>query len=140
MEKNLKAFVPQFVSPKRSKIMSKIKSTGNKSTEVRFRMLLVRSGIKGWQMHRKDLPGNPDFYFPKKKIVIFIDGCFWHGCPRCYKGTKSNVLFWKTKVASNKKRDRKNNRYYRSLGFQVIRIWEHELREKNGRSLQILPK
>lgn len=136
MEKNLRPFVPKFVHPKRSKIMSKIKGRGNKSTELRLRMYLVRNKIKGWQMHRRDLPGNPDFYFTKKKIVIFVDGCFWHGCPKCYKGTKSNELFWNTKIDSNKKRDRKNNRYYRNIGFQVIRIWEHDLRKGMAPLLQ----
>lgn len=78
-------------------------------------------------MHRRDLPGRPDFFFPKKKLVIFVDGCFWHGCPKCFRGTKTNQEFWNTKVKSNKMRDRRNNKYYRDQGYRVIRIWEHEI-------------
>ncbi|WP_408095611.1 very short patch repair endonuclease [Peredibacter sp. HCB2-198] len=130
MEKNLKRHVPKFVPPERSRIMSKIKSQGNKSTELKLRMFLVRNKISGWQMQRTDLPGRPDFYFPRKKIVVFVDGCFWHGCPKCYRGTKSNQAFWSTKVQSNKKRDRRNNKYYRDMGVKVVRIWEHEIDKK----------
>ncbi|WPU66621.1 very short patch repair endonuclease [Peredibacter starrii] len=130
MEKNLKEHVPKIVSLERSRIMSKIKSNGNRSTELKIRMHLVRMGISGWEMQRKDLPGRPDFYFPKKKLVLFVDGCFWHGCPKCFKGTKTNKAFWNTKVESNRKRDRRNNKYYRGMGVKVIRIWEHEIDKK----------
>jgi DNA mismatch endonuclease (patch repair protein) len=131
MEKKLNLLPTREVSPERSRNMAKIKSYGNKSTEVRLRMLLVREGIKGWEMQRKDLPGKPDFYFPLSNVILFVDGCFWHGCPRCNLNSKTNKDFWITKINGNKKRDRKYNRYYRTNGFIVIRIWEHDLKSNS---------
>src|SRR3712207_4254253 len=85
-------------SPARSKMMGAVKGRGNRSTEVRLRLALVRSKIKGWKVHPKGLVGKPDFYFPTNKLVIFVDGCFWHGCLECGHIPKSNKPFWETKI------------------------------------------
>ena len=120
-----------FLTPRRrSALMSRIRSRGNAATELRFIRLLKNSGITGWRRNHK-IFGKPDFVFPKLKLAIFVDGCFWHGCPRCYGAPKSNRAFWKNKVCRNRERDRLVARTLRWSGWQVIRIWEHELARKN---------
>lgn len=112
--------------------MAGIKSTGTKSTEEIFQRLLENAGIEGWEIHNKDLPlpGKPDFIFRDVKVVVFIDGCFWHGCPYCSDGhiPNSNKKYWSEKILRNKQRDRKNSRILRQIGWSVIRIWECRLK------------
>jgi DNA mismatch endonuclease, patch repair protein len=74
------------------------------------------------------LPGTPDFAFRREKMAIFIDGCFWHGCPRCYKAPSRNAAFWKKKIVGNRRRDRRVTGELRERGWRVIRLWEHELK------------
>jgi len=119
-------------SAQRSQMMRRVKSTRNKSTEWALRMALVRDGIKGWQMHRRDLQGRPDFYFPKRKLSIFVDGCFWHMCPRCGHVPGSRREFWEAKLNLNRARDRRNNAQIKREGGMVIRIWEHSLKTRAG--------
>jgi DNA mismatch endonuclease, patch repair protein len=120
-----------FSKRRRSKLMSGIRSHGNAATELRFIQLLKEAGITGWR-RRYPLYGKPDFVFLKLRLAVFIDGCFWHGCGRCYSSSpKSNRAFWKDKFVRNKKRDQLVNRNLRSQGWQVLRIWEHELTRKN---------
>jgi DNA mismatch endonuclease, patch repair protein len=113
-------------TPERSRIMSAIRGKGNKSTEERLRKLLKEQGIKGWRCHLP-FPGRPDFCFPKFHLAIFVDGCYWHGCPACFKLPKQNTTFWAEKIARNRTRDRRNTRKLRSEGWSVMRIWEHSL-------------
>jgi DNA mismatch endonuclease (patch repair protein) len=65
------------------------------------------------------------------RVVIFVDGCFWHGCPRCYRRPASNTKYWDSKVSKNRQRDRKVRVTLRRCGWRVLRIWEHELARKN---------
>jgi DNA mismatch endonuclease (patch repair protein) len=111
----------------RSRIMSRIRSKGNLSTERRLRMLMVRAGIAGWKALPRNLPGNPDFVFPHIPLAIFVDGCFWHGCPRCYHRPLSNRQYWDAKVLRNEARDRRVRANLRRGGWSVLRIWEHGL-------------
>jgi DNA mismatch endonuclease (patch repair protein) len=74
------------------------------------------------------LPGRPDFAFPARRLAVFVDGCFWHGCPRHGTLPKGNARFWREKIARNRERDREVNLELRRRGWRVIRIWEHELR------------
>jgi len=90
-------------------------------------MMLVRAGISGWKMHARELPGNPDFCFPEAQVAVFVDGCFWHGCPRCGHIPKSNREYWTKKIDRNKDRDNRISLELRENGWQVVRIWEHEL-------------
>jgi DNA mismatch endonuclease, patch repair protein len=113
----------------RSRIMASIRSTGNRSTEQRLRMLLVRHKITGWQVANRLLLGNPDFVFPKAKLVIFVDGCFWHACPKCSHRPKSNRQYWDAKIQRNIARDKRTRMRLRRAGWSVLRIWEHELKE-----------
>lgn len=79
-------------------------------------------------MNDPSLPGRPDFVFRTKRLVVFVDGCFWHGCPICQKASKSNTSFWTQKVATNRRRDIRVARKMRRMGWSVIRIRECELK------------
>jgi DNA mismatch endonuclease (patch repair protein) len=107
--------------------MALFKGKGNKSTELAFVAHLKADSINGWR-HRLPLPEKPDFCFPKQKVAVFIDGCFWHGCSRCYRRPKSNLDFWDGKVTANRARDRRVNQELRNKGFVVMRIFEHQLK------------
>ena len=92
---------------------------------------IVRAnGITGWRGESK-LPGKPDFIFPKLKTAVFVDGCFWHGCPRHGTKPKNRAAFWLAKLTGNKVRDRRVNRALRERGWKVIRVWERELRRRD---------
>ncbi|HAS95461.1 TPA: very short patch repair endonuclease, partial [Candidatus Wolfebacteria bacterium] len=77
--------------------------------------------------HQK-LTGSPDFIFRDKKVAVFIDGCFWHGCPRCYVKPKSNVEYWSDKIKRNRARGREVNRKLQQLGWTALRFWEHSFK------------
>ena len=119
-----------FSKSKRSEVMSRIRSSGNKKTEVALINFFRKFHITGWRRNRP-LFGKPDFVFPKLRLAVFVDGCFWHGCPRCYTRPKSNLEFWDAKISRNRARDRDVNRHLRKLGWKVLRIWEHELKVKD---------
>jgi DNA mismatch endonuclease (patch repair protein) len=78
----------------------------------------------------------PDFVFPKLKLAVFVDGCFWHGCPIHATWPKQNAAFWRTKILGNKVRDRLVDRTLRKAGWRVVRVWEHELIRRNETKLQ----
>lgn len=119
-----------FTKAKRSEMMSRIRGRGNKNTELALVNLFRRHQITGWQRNQKVF-GKPDFIFPKLKLAVFVDGCFWHGCPKHATKPKNNRAFWKKKLARNKARDRIVNRTLRQRGWAVLRIWQHELTRKN---------
>jgi len=108
--------------------MSTIRSKHTRTTERALRMALIRAGIKGWQLHSAGLPGNPDVYFPKQRVAVFVDGCFWHGCSRCGHIPRTRTSFWKAKIERNKQRDRATARTLKADRINVIRIWEHSLK------------
>jgi DNA mismatch endonuclease (patch repair protein) len=141
-----------FTKAKRSEVMSRIRSRGNKDTELALAKLLRRHRITGWRRHlliratvedcwlkvesrkpRKTLSPQPpftvrpDFFFRKQRTAIFVDGCFWHGCPKHATKPRNNASFWRRKLSGNKKRDRLVNRVLRRAGWRVLRIWECEL-------------
>jgi len=115
-----------FNPQERSRIMSRIRSNGNYSTEMRFIRMMRQHKISGWR-RRSKLPGRPDFLFPKKRLAVFIDGDFWHGNPRRFRIPKTNRNYWSAKIAGNKNRDRAINRLLRKSGWRVLRIWESSL-------------
>lgn len=143
MERRLKDTLPGGVfcnvSPQRSKTMSAIRGKNTKSTERKLRMALIRAKIPGWKLHPVGIPGNPDLFFPAHNLVIFVDGCFWHGCPKCGHVPRTNTKFWGTKIARNKERDRLNVRAIRKAGMKVMRIWEHSLAD-GLRTLRVIEK
>jgi DNA mismatch endonuclease (patch repair protein) len=128
----------------RSRNMQAIRSTNNATTERKIRAHLSQLAIKGWRIRPSSVPGSPDFVFPSVKIALFVDGCFWHSCPRCGHIPKSNVKYWKAKLTRNKIRDRRVNRELRSAGFTVIRYWECALkrdpRKCLNKLLRLLPQ
>jgi DNA mismatch endonuclease (patch repair protein) len=110
--------------------MARVRGRGNKSTEEKLARLFRQAGIKGWRRHLR-LPGTPDFVFPKERLIIFVDGCFWHGCPRHATFPATRRAFWLKKFDDNKARDRRVNRELHRLGWRVLRLWEHELKNPN---------
>lgn len=120
----------------RAMLMSRVPSSGNKTTELKLATLLRTAGISGWRRHYP-LLGNPDFVFPQTRITIFVDGCFWHGhnCGRNLE-PKTNARAWNAKIEGNKARDRKNSRTLRGKGWRVIRIWECDLTKRPAKCLR----
>jgi DNA mismatch endonuclease, patch repair protein len=118
-----KSRAPAAVSEARSRIMSAIRGRGNQTTELRVAKLLRSWGLRGWRRHQA-LPGRPDFAWPRIRVALFVDGCFWHGCPKCYRPPSSHKSYWAGKLSDNRARDRRANQRLRKLGWQVIRVWE----------------
>ena len=116
---------------KRSEIMSRVRSSGNKSTELKLLCLFKNFHITGWRRNSK-LFGKPDFVFTKQKIAVFVDGCFWHGCALCKKRKipLSNRDYWKKKISKNRIHDREVSKKLKSLGYRVIRIRECSLKKR----------
>jgi DNA mismatch endonuclease, patch repair protein len=121
----------------RSRNMASIKSKGNRTTERAFLQVLREAQISGWRRHL-NLPGKPDFVFRSKLLAVFIDGCFWHGCPKCYRMPEDNRPYWKEKILSNRRRDRRRTRELRSRNWRVLRVWEHSLKSHLGRERVLL--
>jgi DNA mismatch endonuclease (patch repair protein) len=119
-----------FTKAKRSEVMSRIRSRGNKDTELALAKLLRRHGITGWRRHQPVF-GKPDFIFRKARLAVFVDGCFWHGCPKHATKPANNRAFWQRKLMSNRRRDLLVSRTLRTRGWRVLRIWEHELATRN---------
>lgn len=115
-----------FSPEKRSEIMKRIKSS-NTSIEIKIRKELWRNGVRGWRLHPKDILGKPDLVFRSKRLAVFIDGCFWHGCPICDRIPKSGDTYWQNKISRNMARDINNSEHLHDLGWIVMRFWEHEI-------------
>lgn len=122
----------------RSYCMSQIRSRNTK-IEIAFKKHTRKMGLSGWRT-KSSLVGKPDFYFPKKKIAVFIDGCFWHRCPECFVKPKSKNKYWNTKIKRNVERDKKISPALRRKGVTVIRFWEHEIKRDINRCFLKLKK
>lgn len=119
-----------FSSEKRSAVMKAVKSRNTKTTELKMIEIFKELHIIGWR-RTYPLIGKPDFVFPKKRIVIYVDGCFWHG-HNCRNVTPSdNAEFWEAKRLYNKKHDEEVTQTLVQKNWTVIRIWECELKKKN---------
>lgn len=114
--------------------MSRVAGAGNKSTELTLLKFLRRTGITGWR-RKYPLPGKPDFVFPAKRVAVFVDGCFWHGCPSHYRRPKSRQEFWDAKIKANMARDHLVRQQLVARGWTVLRVWEHEFRRDNIEAL-----
>jgi DNA mismatch endonuclease (patch repair protein) len=133
-----------FSKAKRSEVMARIHGKGNRDTELEFMRLLRRDRISGWRRHlsltlkkpntarskhiRRVRRVSPDFVFPQLRVAIFVDGCFWHGCPTHCTTPASNVVFWRTKLDGNRTRDRYVTKTLRRQKWVVLRFWEHQMR------------
>lgn len=109
----------------RSHCMSRIRGRDT-TPEVMLRKELWRLGLR-YRIHH-GLPGRPDIVFPSRRVVVFVDGCFWHRCPLHWKAPKTNAEFWERKIAWNQVRDERVNRDLEAAGWRVVRIWEHQVR------------
>lgn len=107
--------------------MARVRSRGNRSTEIRLIEIFRKHGIKGWRRH-PSLFGSPDFVFPEARVAVFVDGCFWHACPLHGRIPDQNRDFWKAKLERNKRRDRLVRRTLKNLDWRVMRLWQHDLR------------
>jgi DNA mismatch endonuclease, patch repair protein len=116
-----------FSKQKRSQIMAAVKSKENKATELKLISVFRANKIAGWRRNHK-IKGKPDFIFRKERIALFVDGCFWHGCPIHCRKPHSNRRYWLRKIVRNQKRDIAVRKKLRETGWRVLRIWEHELR------------
>lgn len=116
----------------RGQLMSRVRGTGNQTTEQRLASLLRKSGLIGWRRHQP-LLGRPDFTWAGAKVVVFVDGCFWHGHD-CGKNVspKTNAKEWRDKIKRNRARDSRVARHLRREGWKVARIWECELARRPG--------
>jgi DNA mismatch endonuclease (patch repair protein) len=109
--------------------MAKVKGKGNRSTEIVVEAALSANRIAGWEKHPIAVIGRPDFYFRSVRLALFVDGCFWHACPKCGRIPKTRTRFWETKITENRKRDLRKRRQLRNSGFATMRVWEHELKQ-----------
>ena len=123
---------------KRSEVMSRIRSHGNKDTELRLMKLMRDERITGWRrqlqlsLRNAGVKVRPDFVFRGKRVAVFVDGCFWHGCPRHATRPRQNRAFWDAKIARNQARDRLVTRELRKTGWTVLRIWECALTKQRA--------
>ena len=114
----------------RSAVMSKVRSKGNKSTELRLIEVFHEYGITGWRRNYT-VKGHPDFVFMERRIAVFVDGCFWHGHDCRNTRPKENEDFWAAKRERNIMHDREVTAKFEQRGWMVVRIWECELKKKN---------
>ena len=135
-----------FDRAKRSDVMSRIRGRANASTELAMLSAMRTAKVKGWRrhvlmrplVHREDLSFvsagkrgrislRPDFVFHAERLVVYVDGCFWHGCPIHATKPAQNAAFWETKLSKNVTRDSVQTRALEATGWTVLRVWEHEL-------------
>lgn len=119
-----------FSPETRSNVMRKIRSSKNKSTELRMVEIFKLNGITGWRRNYA-VKGHPDFVFLKEKVAIFVDGCFWHGHDCRNTRPVDNQEYWQQKRAKNMKHDKEVTALFEKRGWQVLRIWECELKKDN---------
>lgn len=114
----------------RSRNMAAIRSRGNNTTEMAVIRRLREHGLVGWRRHYPAI-GKPDFVWRSARVVLFVDGCFWHGCPRCYRAPRNNVRYWREKIRRNQTRDGVVVSALHQRGWKTLRVWECEVR-RNG--------
>lgn len=123
-----------FSKEDRSEIMRKVKSSGNKSTEIKLIQFFKAHRITGWRRNYQ-VQGHPDFVFLDRHIAIFVDGCFWHGHDCRNTRPAENTEYWEKKRRRNIEHDRAVTAMFEQRGWTVIRIWECELMKKNSETL-----
>ncbi len=116
----------------RSRIMRAVPGK-NTSAEQALRVALSAAGLRGYRLHNHAVPGTPDVVFGPERVAVFVDGCFWHGCPECYREPKSRKEYWTMKVQRNRDRDAAVNAACKAKGWRVLRVWEHEVLRKPTR-------
>lgn len=122
----------------RSYNMSRIRSVDSKP-ELKLRKEMWQRGIRGYRLHQK-IAGRPDVVFTKKRIAVFVDGCFWHQCPICFVRPKSNNEYWDKKISRNVSRDVEVVRLLGDEGYRVIRLWEHDVLKSTGYCVDLITR
>ena len=122
----------------RSYCMSRIRSRDT-GLEMLFEKYMKSGRLKGFRKGHSSA-GKPDFIFPRSKVALFLDGCFWHGCPRCYREPKTNKKFWRNKIIGNKKRDKISNSLLRQGGWRIKRFWGHQVKTNPERCMSSLKR
>lgn len=115
----------------RSETMRRVRGTDT-SCEVALRSALHRRGLR-YSLRRR-LPGKPDIVFTSARVAVFVDGCFWHGCPEHCRRPSSNRAYWNAKIERNVARDRRVDSELKAMGWRVVRVWEHAVRESPARA------
>jgi DNA mismatch endonuclease (patch repair protein) len=126
--------VDSLTPEQRTANMAAIRSSGT-APEQRLEQILRRTFPRRRLIQQSSLPGKPDYYLPGLKLAVFLDGCFWHCCPRHGRTPSSNEAYWEPKLAANRRRDRKVTRMLKAQGVQVVRVWEHEVHESSSTRL-----
>jgi DNA mismatch endonuclease (patch repair protein) len=119
-----------FSPEKRSQVMRRVRGRDTRP-ERKVRSLLTRMGLR-YRLHRRDLPGSPDVVFAKKRVALFVHGCFWHGhdCARGARTPKTNADYWIRKIGRNRDRDAEVQRRLAESGWRALVVWECELRDE----------
>jgi len=118
-----------FTKIVRSEVMRSVRSKGNKSTELKLIHIFRANNITGWRRNYR-IVGSPDFVFPRKKVVVFADGCFWHGHPCRNIKPKDNRTYWRIKINRNRLRDKTVRKELSKKGWLVLRLWECQIAKK----------
>jgi DNA mismatch endonuclease Vsr len=121
----------------RSRTMAAVPSQRT-SLEQQLATFMWAAGIRGWRRNLKVECARPDFAFPRQKVAVFVDGCFWHGCRECGRRPASNTIYWTAKLDRNIERDREQTKRLRTANWTVLRLWGHEIeRNPEGSALHI---
>lgn len=123
---------------KRSDIMRRIKGRET-SLEKKLKDALWEKGIH-YTKNNLSLFGKPDLLIKKRKLVIFVDSCFWHGCRYHCRMPSSNLLYWREKITKNKARDKKVNKFYKDNGWNILRFWEHKIKSQPKEVIEIVER
>jgi len=110
----------------RSRVMATVRSK-NTRLEEEVARILDDAGLGPYARHARSLPGTPDFVFEEQRLAVFVDSCFWHGCPKHLRRPGSNTSYWQTKIDMNVRRDRRQRAALRRAGWRAIRVWEHDV-------------
>ncbi len=120
--------VDQLSVVERSRLMGRVRHRGT-CLEIALRKALWKKGLRYRLKSKQKLPGTPDILFPALRIAVFVDGCFWHGCPVHGTMPKTNTSFWVSKIKKNKRRDREVDAKLKAINWRSVRFWEHDIRK-----------
>jgi DNA mismatch endonuclease, patch repair protein len=131
--------LPPVPAPSSATVVAVMRGNRSRDTapELALRSALHRRGLRFYKNRRVEtVRRSVDILFPTARIAVFVDGCFWHGCPAHYRRARRNTAFWDTKIARNRARDAKTNLALRAAGWTVMRVWEHESPEQAAAKIE----
>ena len=123
-----------YDAAKRSSVMRRVRSSGNKSTELKMIEIFSQMGLTGWRRHYP-VKGHPDFVFLQNRVAVFVDGCFWHGHDCRNTRPKQHAEYWQKKRETNIRHDKEVTLMFEDRGWKVLRIWECDLKKSNRNDL-----